>query len=37
VLNRSVVLYCNRPDTKLHCLENVITEDALTLQLTPFV
>jgi KaiC/GvpD/RAD55 family RecA-like ATPase len=37
VLDRSVVLYCNRPDTKLHCLENVITEDALTLQLTPFV
>jgi KaiC/GvpD/RAD55 family RecA-like ATPase len=37
VLDRSVVLYCNRPDTKLHCLENVITEDALKLQLTPFV
>jgi KaiC/GvpD/RAD55 family RecA-like ATPase len=37
VLNRSVLLYCNRPDTKLHCLENIITEDALKLQLTPFV
>jgi len=37
VLDRSVVLYCNRPDTKLHCLENVITEEALTLKLTPFV
>jgi hypothetical protein len=37
VLDRSVTLYCNRPDTKLHCLENVITEDTLKLQLTPFV
>ena len=37
VLDRSVVLYCNRPDTKLHCLENIITEDALRLKLTPFV
>jgi KaiC/GvpD/RAD55 family RecA-like ATPase len=37
VLDRSVVLYCNRPDTKLHCLENVITEDTLRLKLTPFV
>ncbi|MBN1762949.1 MAG: AAA family ATPase [Methanomicrobia archaeon] len=37
VLDRSVVLYCNRPDTKLHCLENVITEDTLRLALTPFV
>ncbi len=37
VLDRSVVLYCNRPDTKLHCLENVITEDALKLKLTAFV
>jgi len=25
VLDRSVILYCNRPDTKLHCLENVVT------------
>jgi KaiC/GvpD/RAD55 family RecA-like ATPase len=37
VLDRSVILYCNRPDTKLHCLENVITEDTLKLKLTPFV
>ncbi|RZN37378.1 MAG: hypothetical protein EFT35_06285 [Methanophagales archaeon ANME-1-THS] len=37
VLNRSVVLFCNRPDTKLHCLENVITDDTLMLKLTPFV
>ncbi len=37
VLNGSVILYCNRPDTKLHCLENIITEDALKLRLTPFV
>lgn len=37
VLDRSVVLYCNRPDTKLNCLENVITEDTLRLTLTPFV
>ncbi len=37
VLDRSVALYCNRPDTKLHCLENVITEDTLKLQLTPYV
>ncbi|MBC8521858.1 MAG: hypothetical protein H8D26_07725 [Methanomicrobia archaeon] len=37
VLDRSVILYCNRPDTKLHCLENVITEDALKLKLTAFV
>jgi hypothetical protein len=37
VLNGSVILYCNRPDTKLQCLENVITEDALKLTLTPFV
>ncbi len=37
VLDRSVILYCNRPDTKLHCLENVITEEALRLKLTPFV
>ncbi|MDI6884946.1 MAG: gas vesicle protein GvpD [archaeon] len=37
VLDRSVILYCNRPDTKLHSLENVITEEALTLRTTPFV
>ena len=37
VLDRSVILYCNRPDTKLHCLENIITEEALKLKLTPFV
>ncbi len=37
VLDRSVILYCNRPDTKLHCLENVITEEALLLKTTPFV
>lgn len=37
VLDRSVILYCNRPDTKLHCLENVITEDTLKLRLTAFV
>ncbi len=37
VLDRSVILYCNRPDTKLHCLENIITEEALKLKLIPFV
>jgi len=37
VLDRSVILYCNRPDTKLHCVENIITEEALKLKLTPFV
>jgi len=37
VLDRSVILYCNRPDTKLHCLENIITEDALKLRTTPFL
>lgn len=37
VLDRSVILYCNRPDTKIHCLENVITEETLALKLTPFV
>jgi len=37
VLNRSVVLFCQRPDTKLHCLENIITDDTLILKLTPFV
>ncbi len=37
VLDRSVVSYCNRPDTKLYSLDNVMTEDALKLTLTPFV
>ncbi len=37
VLDRSVILYCNRPDSKLHCLENIITEETLKLKLTPFV
>jgi len=37
VLDRSVIFYCNRPDTKLHCLENIITEETLKLKLTPFV
>jgi len=37
VFDKSVILYCNRPDTKLHCLENIITEEALKLKLTPFV
>jgi len=37
VLDRSVILYCNRPDTKLHCLENIITEEALKLRTTPFL
>jgi hypothetical protein len=38
VLDRQrVLLYCNRPDTKLHCVENIITEEALRLELTPFV
>ena len=37
VLNKSVVLYCNRPDTNLHCRENSITDDSLRLKLTPFV
>ena len=37
VIDRSVLLYCNRPDTKLHCLENIITEEALKLELIPFV
>ena len=37
VLDRAVVLYCNRPDTKLHCVENIVTEDTLKLKLTAFV
>ncbi len=37
VLDRAVVLYCDRPDTKLHCVENIITEDSLKLKLTAFV
>jgi len=37
VLDRAVVFYCNRPDTKLHCMENAITEDTLKLKLTAFV
>jgi hypothetical protein len=37
VLDRAVVLYCDRPDTKLHCVENVTTEDTLKLKLTAFV
>ncbi|MFZ2071999.1 MAG: gas vesicle protein GvpD P-loop domain-containing protein [Halobacteriota archaeon] len=37
VLDRGVIFYCNRPDTKLHCLENIITEEALKLKLTAFV
>jgi KaiC/GvpD/RAD55 family RecA-like ATPase len=37
VLDRSVILYCNRPDTKLHFLENIITEEALKLKTTPCV
>ena len=37
VLNRAVVFYCDRPDTKLHCVENIITEDSLKLKLTAFV
>jgi len=37
VLDRAVVLYCDRPDTKLHCVENIITEDTLKLKLTAFV
>ena len=37
VLDRSVILYCNRPDTKLHCLENIITEENIKLKTTPFL
>ncbi len=37
VLDRSVILYCNRPDTKIHFLENIITEEALKLKTTPCV
>jgi KaiC/GvpD/RAD55 family RecA-like ATPase len=37
MFDKSVILYINRPDTQLHCLENVITEDAVKLTLTPFV
>ncbi len=37
VLDRSVILYCNRPDTKLHCLENIITKETLKLKTTPFL
>ncbi|HUV79884.1 MAG TPA: gas vesicle protein GvpD P-loop domain-containing protein [Candidatus Bathyarchaeia archaeon] len=37
VLDRSVIFYCNRPDTKLHCLENIITTEALKLRTTPFL
>ncbi len=37
VLDRSVILYCNRPDTKVHCLENVVTDDSLRIELTAIV
>lgn len=37
VLDKSVVLYCERPDTKLYCLENVITDESLKIKLTAFV
>ena len=37
VLDRSVILCCNRPDTKLHCLENVVTDDSLMIKLTAIV
>lgn len=37
VLDRSVILYCNRPDTKVHCLENVVTDDSLKINLTAIV
>jgi KaiC/GvpD/RAD55 family RecA-like ATPase len=37
VLHKCVVIYCNRPETKLHCLENVVTNDTLRIELTPFV
>ena len=37
VLHKSVVIYCNRPETKLHSLENVVTNDTLRIKLTPFV
>jgi KaiC/GvpD/RAD55 family RecA-like ATPase len=37
VLHKSVVIYCNRPETKLHCLENVVTDDTLGIKLIPFV
>jgi KaiC/GvpD/RAD55 family RecA-like ATPase len=36
-LHKSVVLYCNRPETKLHCLENVVTDDTLKIKLTTIV
>ncbi len=37
VLHKSVVLYCNRPETKLYCLENVFSDDTLRIKLTPIV
>ncbi len=37
VLDRSVILYCNRPDTKLHCLENFVSNDSLKIKLTAIV
>ena len=37
VLHKSVILYCDRPETKLHCLENVVTDDTLRIKLTSFV
>lgn len=37
VLHKSVILYCNRPETKLHCLENVVTKDTLRIKLTAIV
>jgi len=36
-LHKCVILYCNRPETKLHCLENVISDDTLRIKLTAVV
>ncbi|MBE0515950.1 MAG: hypothetical protein IBX41_00975 [Methanophagales archaeon] len=36
-LHKSVLLYCNRPETKLHCLDNVVTDDTLEIKLTTIV
>jgi len=36
-LHKSVILHCNRPETKLHCLENVISDDTLRIKLTAIV
>lgn len=37
ILHKCVILYCNRPETKLHCLENIVSDDTLKIKLTAIV